>query len=92
MRSLILACILLSGCQTQMIPEYTPLPVTQPPKAQLMQLRTVTVGVTLDNTDTVYITLTTKEYENLSYNLYELRRYTLQQTETIKYYENLYKK
>lgn len=87
---ILLLMLFLTGCSTTVIPEYTQLPTTTPPSAPAMGLRPVKVGVILDK-ETVYITLTTKEYENLSHNLYEMRKYTLQQKETIKYYEDLHK-
>lgn len=72
-----------------------PAPITMLP----MQFRVVNrdnlesflaeLRVTQDNTNAVFFAITTRDYENLSLNLADLRRYIEQQQAVITYYRNL---
>ena len=84
--------------QTVTQTEYIKIPVVQRPKA--VQLNDVKIYVvTKDNYEeflkefeakngsSAYIAISVKDYENLSLNFAELRRYIEQQKEVIVYYE-----
>lgn len=76
-------------------PSPPPQMVMLPFEIQVMNLEKLKALVSeaeKNNKTVVLVTLTLKDYENISLNLQELKRYIRQQDEIIKYYKNISQK